>query len=220
MTVVRLCSIAVAREDIMTIKSTTGAARGFRSLFRSRTIGLMILVGLGVDAIVIDSAEAYVAHRGVTVRGRHGGVYHRGATVARPGWHGGGVYHAGGVYHGGVGRWAPGRGRPPIDGGREARSLPARLSDLWAPRQRRRGPDPHRVQTSVGIIPIRAEPRVSGTLAHRRGRASRGWCARAWANDCPCRRGGHAATLRDRPFLRPNPGGSAVCRSSFPPACR
>ena len=46
-------------------------------------------------------SKVVVYHRGATVRGPHGGVYHRGGTYARPG----GVYR-GGVYRGGYGGWA------------------------------------------------------------------------------------------------------------------
>jgi hypothetical protein len=88
-----------------------------RVLFLARKIGSTILAGLAASAILVDTsldANAYIAHRGVTVHGRHGGVYHRGATVVRPGWHGGGVYHGGGGYArwGGwarpADRWGPG----------------------------------------------------------------------------------------------------------------
>jgi hypothetical protein len=72
------------------------------------------LAGLVLGAVVVDcsvDANAYIRH-GATVRGPHGGVYHRGATVARPGWHGGGVYHGGYARWGGWARpayrWGPG----------------------------------------------------------------------------------------------------------------
>ncbi len=64
-------------------------------------------------------SKAYIAHRGVTAVGPHGGVYHRGGTavggyrggayrggVYRGGVYRGGVYHGGGVYRGGYGGWA------------------------------------------------------------------------------------------------------------------
>jgi hypothetical protein len=81
-----------------------------------RRISLALFAGLSVSAILIDScvdAYAFVAHRGVTVRGPRGGVYHRGATaVVRPGWHGGGVYRGGYARWGGWARpayrWGPG----------------------------------------------------------------------------------------------------------------
>jgi hypothetical protein len=72
------------------------------------------LAGLVLGAIVVDctvDANAYVRHRGATVRGPHGGVYHRGTTVARPGMHGGGVYHGGARWGGWARpayRWGPG----------------------------------------------------------------------------------------------------------------
>jgi hypothetical protein len=53
-------------------------------------------------------SKVVVVHRGATVRGPHGGVYHRGGTYrGYPGYRGG-VYH-GGVYRGGAyryGGWA------------------------------------------------------------------------------------------------------------------
>jgi hypothetical protein len=73
------------------------------------------LAGLVLGAIVVDSsveANAYVRHYGATVHGPRGGVYHRGATVVRPGVPGGGVYHGGYARWGGWARpayrWGPG----------------------------------------------------------------------------------------------------------------
>jgi hypothetical protein len=55
-------------------------------------------------------SKAYIAHRGVTRVGPHGGVYHRGGYrggAYRGGvYHGGGVYRGAGVYRGGYGGWA------------------------------------------------------------------------------------------------------------------
>jgi hypothetical protein len=54
-------------------------------------------------------SKVVVVHRGATVRGPRGGVYHRGGTYAgvpyRGGAYRGGVYR-GGVYRGGYGGWA------------------------------------------------------------------------------------------------------------------
>jgi hypothetical protein len=88
----------------MNIGRLAGPALRSRLLYPARKISSAILAGLGIGAILVGSsvdADAVIVHRGATARGPHGGVYHRGTTVARPGYHGGGVYRSGGVYHGG-----------------------------------------------------------------------------------------------------------------------
>jgi hypothetical protein len=74
-----------------------------------RKTSLALLAGFSVCAVFIDStvdAYAYVVHRGATVRGPRGGVYHRGATaVVRPGWHGAGRW---GGWARPAYRWGPG----------------------------------------------------------------------------------------------------------------
>jgi hypothetical protein len=73
--------------------------------------------GLSPAASLNDGliSKVVVYHRGATVRGPHGGVYHRGAGVyGRPGYgYRGGVYHGGVYRYGGWARpgwyrWGPG----------------------------------------------------------------------------------------------------------------
>jgi hypothetical protein len=87
--------------------------------------GAIEMQGLNPTALFSDGmiSKVVVVHRGATVRGPHGGVYHRGGTYyGHPGAYRGGVYR-GGVYHGGVyrggyyGGWArPGWYRWPAGG--------------------------------------------------------------------------------------------------------
>ena len=69
--------------------------------------GAIEMQGTNPTAALNDGliSQAFVAHRGVTRVGPHGGVYHRGGTYrggyGYHGYHGGYGYH-GGVYRGGV----------------------------------------------------------------------------------------------------------------------
>jgi hypothetical protein len=55
-------------------------------------------------------SKVVVYHRGATVRGPHGGVYHRGGVYGHPPYRGGvyrgGAYHGGVYRYGGYGSWA------------------------------------------------------------------------------------------------------------------
>ena len=83
--------------------------------------GAIEMQGTNPSAQLSDGmiSKAYIAHRGATVRGPRGGVYHRGGTVGgyggyrggayrggAYGYRGGGVYRGAGVYRGGYGGWA------------------------------------------------------------------------------------------------------------------
>jgi hypothetical protein len=102
--------IAPARENKMKIGNMS-AVLGSRRLSGSHKISLAVLAGISVGAMLVESsvdAYAYVVHRGATVRGPHGGVYHRGGTVVgHPGYHGGYGRYGGWARPGGY-WWHPG----------------------------------------------------------------------------------------------------------------
>lgn len=93
--------------------------------FSSPPAGAIEMQGSNPSALMTDGmiSKVVVVHRGATVRGPRGGVYHRGGTYrGYPGAYRGGVYRGGYGYHGGVYRggyyggwarpgwyrWAPG----------------------------------------------------------------------------------------------------------------
>ena len=87
--------------------------------FSAPPAGALEMQGSNPTARLNDGliSKVVVYHRGATVRGPHGGVYHRGGTYhGYPGYRGGYGYHGyhGGVYRGGY--LAAGRGPAGITG--------------------------------------------------------------------------------------------------------
>jgi hypothetical protein len=66
-------------------------------MFRSALVKSACMA-IALSGLSTVPAKAFVAHRGVTAVGPHGGVYHRGGTW---GGHGGYGYRGGYGYHGG-----------------------------------------------------------------------------------------------------------------------
>jgi hypothetical protein len=87
---------------------TSGRANKEGTMFRSGLVK-SACVAIALSGFSTMPAKAFVAHRGVTAVGPHGGVYHRGGTW---GGHGGYGYRGGYGYHGGgyYGGYRPGYG--------------------------------------------------------------------------------------------------------------